>query len=125
MAQMTLNRELYFSQLLGKPIYDAAGRKVGRVQDMAVHWEGAYPQVVGIKYARKVRNLIPIDQLQHCDRSNITLAENFTWEQTVPLEENAIYISKWLLDKQIIDLQGVKFWDMEFLSVCHQHMREE
>jgi magnesium transporter len=108
MTQMTLNREFYFSRLLGKPIYDASGRKVGSVKDMAVRWESAFPQVVGIKYARKVRNLIPIDQIQHYDENTVTLVEQFSWEQTVPLEESAIYISKWLLDKQIIDLKGTR-----------------
>ncbi|MDR3565506.1 MAG: CBS domain-containing protein [Negativicutes bacterium] len=108
MTTITQNREFYFSQLLDKPIYNAAGEKIGRIKDMAVRWEGAYPQVVGIKHVSKARTLIPLDQVKHFSESKLVLAETFAWDQTVPLAENAIYISKWLLDKQIIDLQGTR-----------------
>lgn len=98
--------KFYFSQLLGKPIYDTTGQRIGKVKDMAVKWDGAYPQVVGVKYARKVHELIPIEQVGQCDRQKVELSGAFSTERTVPLRESDIYISKWLLDKQIIDLKG-------------------
>ncbi|MDR3588584.1 MAG: CBS domain-containing protein [Negativicutes bacterium] len=122
MAQMTLTREFYFSRLLGRPIYDAGGRMVGRIKDMAVRWESSFPQVVGIKYAKKVHSLIPIDRIQSFDENSVTLAQQFSWDQTVALEESAIYISKWLLDKQIIDLKGTRMVRVNdiTLSLIHQ-----
>ncbi len=96
----------YFSQMLGKPIYDSKHRQVGRIKDMAVRWDGLYPQIVGIKYAKKVHTLIPIEQVQDCSDKGMQLAGFFAAETCVPLHENDIYISKWLLDKKIIDLRG-------------------
>lgn len=100
--------EYYFSQLLGKPIYDAQNRRIGLVKDMAARWEGVSPVVVGLKYARKLPQLIPVEYIEACDDKGIRLNITFDDSRTVPLLEEEIYISKWLLDKQIIDLQGSK-----------------
>lgn len=100
--------EFYFSKLLGKSIYDKSGRNVGKIRDMAVRWDGAYPQIVGIKYARKMHQLIPIDQIESCSYKEVRLKENFEIEKNVTLHDTDIFISKWLLDKQIIDLKGSK-----------------
>jgi len=100
--------EFNFSQLLGKTIYDQNGRQIGKIRDMAVRWDGIYPRIVGIKYAKNNQELIPIDQIENCSYKEVRLKENFTIEKTVALCETDIYISKWLLDKQIIDLKGSK-----------------
>ncbi|EIW19199.1 MULTISPECIES: magnesium transporter [Pelosinus] len=100
--------EFYFSQLIGQSIYDKAGNRFGRVKDIAVRWEGVYPRVIGVKYANKIHNLIPIEWIVLRDNDRVELVENFTVDQTVPLHENDIYASKWLLDKQIIDIKGSK-----------------
>ncbi|HEY3426381.1 MAG TPA: CBS domain-containing protein [Negativicutes bacterium] len=100
--------EFYFSQLLGKPIYDTSGQRVGRIIDMAVRWEGGYPQIIGIKYARKIHDLIPIAFIAVCDNQGVQLVGFFDTKSTIPIQESDIYISKWLLDKQIIDLKGSK-----------------
>ncbi|MBP2626395.1 MAG: MgtE intracellular region [Firmicutes bacterium] len=108
MNQFKVLGEFYFSQLLGTPIYDKSGRNIGKIRDMAVKWEGAYPQIVGIKHIRKTHELIPIDQIEYCSYKEVRLKENFHIEETVTLRDTDIYISKWLLDKQIIDLKGSK-----------------
>lgn len=108
MNEVNVVGELYFSRLIGKPINDPSGNCIGRVKDIAVRWDGIYPRVIGIKYAKKTHSLIPIDLVERCDDSEVKLAEIFGQEQTIPLHENDIYASKWLLDKQIIDLKGSK-----------------
>ncbi|SFL77932.1 magnesium transporter [Pelosinus propionicus] len=100
--------EFYFSQLIGQSIYDKAGNRFGRVKDIAVRWDGVYPRVIGVKYANKIHNLIPMEWIVLGDNDRIELIGNFTVDQTVPLHENDIYASKWLLDKQIIDIKGSK-----------------
>lgn len=100
--------EFYFSQLLGKPIYNAAGQNIAQVRDMAVRWNGAYPEVVGIKYIKKSSLLIPIHWVTECNASDIHLNDGYSREEDIPLVETDIFISKWLLDKQIVDLKGSK-----------------
>lgn len=100
--------EFYFSQMLGKPIYNAAGERIGCIKDMAVRWESHYPRIVGIKYASKVHKLIPCEWINAYGKRGLELTAGFTLQHTVALQDEDIYISKWLLDKQIIDLQGYK-----------------
>lgn len=100
--------EFYFSKLLGTSIYDKSGQRIGKIKDMAVRWEGAYPHIIGIKHTKKIHELIPIDQIEIFNYKEVRLNGNFTTEKTVALHDNDIYISKWLLDKQIIDLKGSK-----------------
>lgn len=108
MHAVKLLGKFYFSQMLGKSIYDAAQKRIGRVSDMTVCWNYSHPSVSGIKYARKVHELIPFELVDHCDESGLYLNCDYTENCTVPLQDEEIYISKWLLDKQIIDLKGVK-----------------
>jgi len=108
MNEFKLLGEFYFCQLLNKPIYDKSGRNIGKICDMAVRWDGIYPQIVGIQHAKKVHELIPIDQIESCSYKEVRLKENFDREKTVTLHDTDIYISRWLLDKQIIDLKGSK-----------------
>lgn len=100
--------EYYFSQLLSKPIYDASGARIAQIRDMAVRWNGTYPEVVGIKYAKKTTSLIPVHWIDDCDSHGVRLKMGYEPENTIPLADNDIFISKWLLDKQIVDLKGSK-----------------
>ena len=117
MNEVKLLGELYFSRLLHKPIYDADNTKIGTVKDMAVHWTDAYPQVIGIRYASKIHKLIPINQVAAFDKHGVQLNQTFTAEKAIPMPDKAIYISKWLLDKQIIDLKGSKMVRVNDISL--------
>lgn len=100
--------EFYFSQLAGKPIFDSRGQLVGRVKDMVALWDGTAPKVVGIKYSKDAKGIIPADHIKTWDYSGLRLKNEFDKAMTREIEENEIYISRWLLDKQIIDLSGAK-----------------
>ena len=100
--------EYYFSQLLGKPVYDSNGLRTAKVLDMAVRWNGTYPEVLGIKYAKRSKVIIPIQYVNECSPHGIRLNADYTSEKDTVLADADIYISKWLLDKQIVDLKGSK-----------------
>lgn len=110
MHELRMTAELYFSRLIGQPIYDRAGSCFGRIKDMAIRWDGVYPRVIGIKYANKIHNLIPMEKILLNDNYEVRLADHFTVSQMIPLQEEDIYASKWLLDKQIIDIKGSKIY---------------
>ena len=100
--------EYYFSQLLGKPIYDASNNRIASLRDMAVRWNGVYPEVVGIKYAKNTTSLLPIHWVADCNARGIHLEPGYKADQDISLTDHDIFISKWLLDKQIVDLKGSK-----------------
>jgi len=100
--------EFFFSQIQGKPIYDHRGRRVGNLRDLAIRWEGDTPRVTGIKYARSIQKHIPVDQLARINATHMDLLHELDEESLVPLQPDEIYMGKWLMDKQIIDLKGSK-----------------
>lgn len=126
MSAVTVLGEFYFSRLLGKPIYDSTGARIGRIKDMTVRWDSASPQVVGIKHAQKVHDLIPVEMVERCTEQGVYLADGFSGSRLTPLTEDDIYISKWLLDKQIIDLKGsrlVRVNDITLSWIAQDHHR--
>jgi magnesium transporter len=126
MNGVTVLGEFYFSRLLGKPIYDASGARIGRIKDMTARWESASPQVVGIKYAKKVHDLIPVAMVERCTEQGVYLSKAFSGSKLAPLLNDDIYISKWLLDKQIIDLKGsrlVRVNDITLSWIAQEHRR--
>ena len=108
MEKLRVLGEFFFSQLQGKPIYDHHGRRVGKLRDLAICWEGDTPRVTGIKYARDIQEHIPVDQVDHITADHIGLLHELNEATLVPLQPDEIYMGKWLMDKQIIDLKGSK-----------------
>jgi magnesium transporter len=108
MDKLRVLGEFFFSQIQGKPIYDHQGRRVGKLRDLAIRWQGDTPTVTGIKYARGIQKHIPVDQLAHISATHIDLRNELREETLVSLQPDEIYMGKWLMDKQIIDLKGSK-----------------
>jgi len=114
--------EFYFSQLSNKPIWDSLGRRIGRLYDMAIRWDSISPQVTGIRYAKGISALIPIEWVVSWDSDGLRLSAAFDPLLTCPLHEDETFIGKWLLDKQIIDLEGsrlVRVNDIALSWVSH------
>jgi magnesium transporter len=108
-TQLHVLREFFFSQIQGEPIYDHEGRRVGKLIDLAIRWEGeGAPRVTGIKFARGVQNHIRLNQVEDMSQDNIRLVGKLQEAELIPLRADEIYVGKWLMDKQIIDLKGSK-----------------
>lgn len=100
--------EFFFSQIQGKPIYDHEGHLVGRLRDLAIRWDRETPKVTGIKYAKAIQNLVPVEQLEKISLKRLELKGKLHEEDLIPLQTDDLYMGKWLMDKQIIDLKGTK-----------------
>lgn len=115
--------EFYFSQMLNKPIWDANGKRIGKLQDMAMRWDSVSPHVTAIRYAKEAQALIPVEWVAFWDDKGLHLNPAFNPLQTYPLHEDETFIGKWLLDKQIIDMKGsklVRVNDISFSWVSHE-----
>ena len=107
--QLHVLREFFFSQIQGEPIYDHMGKRVGKLIDLAIRWEGeGPPRVTGIKFAKGIQSHIRIDQVEEMSQDRIRLVGKLEEEELLPLQPDEIYVGKWLMDKQIIDLKGSK-----------------
>ncbi|MGB9803035.1 magnesium transporter MgtE N-terminal domain-containing protein [Desulfofundulus sp.] len=100
-------REFYISEIIGKKIYDHHRNPTGRIRDLVVHWNTGYPQVVGIKYARSTQ-IISIDQVSSIGPRGIVLQKSLKETETRPIAPHEVFVNRWLLDKQIVDVQGAK-----------------
>jgi CBS domain-containing protein/sporulation protein YlmC with PRC-barrel domain len=100
--------EFFFSQIQGLPIFDHEGLQVGRLRDLAIRWEQETPKVTGLKFAKHVQQHIPVEQVEEVSRLGIELKGPLKTEELIPLQPDEIYMGKWLMDKQIIDLKGSK-----------------
>ncbi len=96
---------IYFSELKGKPVITEDGIKVGRLIDF-IFLVGQIPKITKIVFKDNngKEQIISIDSLKKIN-SSIKIDKNF---HTVLLEANELYLTKNILDKQIIDLNGNK-----------------
>lgn len=108
MNEVKVLADFFFSLMLGKPIIDSTGRKIGKVKDMVVVWDGATPRVTGIKHQGGQRGLVPVELVESFGDDCVTLSVEFESSLAKPLLDNELYVARWLLDKQIIDLKGSK-----------------
>jgi CBS domain-containing protein/sporulation protein YlmC with PRC-barrel domain len=100
--------EFFFSQIQMIPIYDHEGRRVGELRDLAIRWDRETPTVTGLKYIKRVQKHIPVDEVDQFDLTGIKLKGPLKEESLVALQPDEIYMGKWLMDKQIIDIKGAK-----------------
>ena len=109
MAQEILLQETFFSQIVGIEIDNFNEQKIGKLIDLAVRWDGASPIVTCVKFAKGSNQHFDSSIIDHWDKNRLVLKIK-SWEEltTRSLTAQEIYVGKGLLDKQIIDLQGVK-----------------
>jgi magnesium transporter len=108
MEKVKVLGEFFFSQIQGKPIYDHQGRQVGNLRDLAIRWEAGTPRVTGIKYAKGVQRHISVDQVGCIHPHRWDLRTELDETALVAMHPDEIYLDKWIMDKQIIDLKGSK-----------------
>ena len=117
-----LMNEIYFSQLQGRRIYDSVGNAVGRVKDIVVRWDGDIPRVTGIRHTGDIHKLIPADIVLDWSGTGITLLKTIDQIILADINQEELYVGKWLLDKQIIDIKGSKLVRVnDILLSCGDH----
>ena len=100
---------LYLSQAIGRPVLDANGEPLGKVDDLIVAVGDRYPPVTGLVVATDRRRIfLPWTQVARFDASGARLSGatiDITRFQQRPDE---IGLRTDLLDKQIVDIDGRK-----------------
>ncbi len=101
----------YLSEILGKFVTDLNGERVGRLEDLLSASRGdlAHPQIVALAVKRASDLLlIPYEEVAVLLAPAIPLKHPL--EQIVPYQpgEHDLYLARDVLDKQIIDTDGVR-----------------
>jgi len=101
----------FVSEILGRRVTDLEGRTIGRVQDVLASMAQPYPVVRGLMVRRGPRDVrftpCPCDQLvQLRRRQALRIDPALLTEPAVGPQD--FLVRDWLLDKQIVDIQGAK-----------------
>jgi magnesium transporter len=101
----------YLSEMVGKSVTDVNGERVGRLEDLIAspHGEVAPPQIVALVVKRgSDLLLIPYDEAAALLAPAIPLLHPLEGIVQYQPDENDLYLARDVLDKQIIDTDGVR-----------------
>ena len=100
---------LYLSQAIGRPVLDADGVPLGRVDDLIVALGDRYPPVTGLVLRTDRRRIfLPWSSVARFDASGGRLATTTIDITAFKQREHEIQLRADLLDKQIVDIDGRK-----------------
>jgi magnesium transporter len=100
---------LYLSQAIGRPVLDAVGEPLGKVDDLIVAVGDRYPPVTGLVVATDRRRIfMPWSQVARFDASGARLSTDKIDITKFQGREDEIQLRADLLDKQIVDIDGRK-----------------
>src|SRR4029079_11566311 len=94
---------LYLSQAIGRPVLDANGEPLGKVDDLIVAVGDRYPPVTGLVVATDRRRIfMPWSHVARFDASGARLSTDKIDITKFQGRENEIQLRADLLDKQIV-----------------------
>ncbi len=99
----------FLSQVLGRPVLDADGTRVGSLRDLLVATDTPYPPVRGLA-VRCGRHLhaVPWHDVASVTPRGTALRHAFDPHAYPQPTDDLIWLSRDVLDKQIVDTRGVK-----------------
>ncbi|HEY9724213.1 MAG TPA: CBS domain-containing protein [Oscillatoriaceae cyanobacterium] len=101
---------LFFSYLMGRPVLDSQGRRIGKFKDLVVTQEhDTLPQVTGVvTTCPGGRTLVPMAQIARLDHQGVRLSVSAAELPKPPAPEDHFYLRRDLLDAQVVDVDGAK-----------------
>ena len=98
---------LYLSQAIGRPVLDANGDPLGKVDDLIVAVGDRYPPVTGLVVATDRRRIfLPWSHVARFDASGARLSSGTIDITRFAQRPDEILLRADLLDKQIVDIDG-------------------
>jgi CBS domain-containing protein len=98
---------LYLSTYLGRPVFDAANRPVGKVLDLVARLDGEFPLVIGLRVKTGFRSRVDVDwaDVRAFEISQVILAREVDDLRPYALGERDVLLARNVMDKQIVDLE--------------------
>jgi CBS domain-containing protein/sporulation protein YlmC with PRC-barrel domain len=117
----------YFSALLGRAVYDAAGSTVGKLVDLVVPADTDYPaiQALVVERRRGERDLVPWSAVAEVGDRTVRLAQPGDRLPPYAPSDQDLFLGRQVLDRQLIDINGrrvVRVNDLQ-LAPADGHLR--
>ena len=102
---------LYLSQMLGKPVIDAEGEKIGSISDLAIQTGEVFPRITSLAF--KGTGNVPFmvswrKYVNEFDGDAVHLSVASTGIRFSYLQPEEVLLARDLLNRQIVDTQGMK-----------------
>lgn len=102
---------LYLSQMLGEPVMDASGEKIGTISDLAISTGEVFPRITSLAFKGPGRVPFMISWRKYVESfsdDGITLAVDAPDIRFSYLQPDEILLARDLMNRQIVDTQGMK-----------------
>jgi len=106
---------IIFSQFLGKRIVDADGERVGTVRDIVIRAGEKFPEVSGMATEKGIISWENVDKVAEA----ILLKKPFELTEKRCLDKDEMLLGEAVLDKQIVDTDGVKVIKVNDIILAH------
>ncbi|MHB9133629.1 MAG: magnesium transporter [Armatimonadota bacterium] len=115
----------FLAHILNRPVVDAAGVRLGWVEDLVLTGLELFPRVAAIVLARRGRGavFIPWEKVDEFSDRVVRLSTTRDELVTTPLDNEAIFLRRDILDKQVVDIHGrkvVRVNDLTLADIDHQ-----
>ncbi|MBQ6585906.1 MAG: magnesium transporter, partial [Coriobacteriales bacterium] len=101
----------YLSQMLGQPVVDSDGEVVGNISDLAVSVGEVFPRITSVAFKGLAKTPLMISwrkYVESYDDEKVTLSIPTQDIRFSYLQNDEILLSRDLLNKQIVDTQGMR-----------------
>ena len=102
---------LYLSNMLGRPVLDANGEKLGVVSDLAISTGEVFPRITSLAFKGPGRTPFMISWRKYVDdfdEDKVVLNTESYNIRFSYLQPSEVLLARDLLDQQIVDTQGLK-----------------
>ena len=102
---------IYLSQLLGNPVYDLEGERIGRVTDLGIATREVFPRVTALAVEGPGRTPLMISWRKYVDsfdEDEVSLKVIATDIRFSYLQPDEVLVARDLLNKQIVDTRGMR-----------------
>ncbi|MCI9129364.1 MAG: CBS domain-containing protein [Eggerthellaceae bacterium] len=102
---------LYLSDMLGEPVVDASGQKIGTVSDLAISTGEVFPRITSLAFKGPGRVPFMISWRKYVDtfsEDGITLKVDSPDIRFSYLQPDEVLLARDLMNRQIVDTQGLK-----------------
>jgi len=111
----------YISSILGRAVSDAAGTSVGQLQDLIASTQGGspLPQIVALSVKKGGKTIcLPIDEVAELFGPKVVLSRRAGELRTHTPSAQDLFLFRDVLDKQVIDTDGVRVVRVNDLDIA-------
>jgi magnesium transporter len=102
---------IYLTRMLGEPVVDATGEEIGTISDIAIATGEVFPRVTSLAFKGPDKTPFMLSWrkfVEGFDGEKVTLSVSGSDLRFSYLQPDEILLARDLLDKQIVDTQGMK-----------------